>query len=84
MTMKRLHVFPGVIDSDFQGEIKIMAPTLSTIVTLTPEQKLAQLILTPYLLGLDRVLTHQPWGTKGFGSSEKLIGFNRSETLIQS
>jgi dUTPase len=35
MTMKRLHVFPGEIDSDFQGEIKIMAPTLSTIVTLT-------------------------------------------------
>jgi hypothetical protein len=48
-----------------------MARTLSTIVTLTPEQKLAQLILIPYLLGSARVLTNQPWGTKEFGSSDK-------------
>jgi hypothetical protein len=48
-----------------------MARTLSTIVTLTPEQKLAKLILIPYLLGSDRVLTNQPQETKGFGSSNK-------------
>jgi dUTPase len=60
MTMKGLHVFPGVIDSNFQGEIKVMVHTLSTTVTLTPKQKLAQLILIPYLLGSDRVLTDQP------------------------
>jgi hypothetical protein len=54
-----------------------MARTLSTIVTLTPEQNLVQLILIPYLLGLDRVLTNQAQGTKGFGSLIKLIGFNK-------
>jgi hypothetical protein len=54
-----------------------MARTLSTIVTLTPEQNLMQLILIPYLLGLDRVLTNQARGTKGFGSLIKLIGFNK-------
>jgi dUTPase len=64
MTMKGLHVFPGVIDSNFQGEIKVVACTLSSIVTLTPEQKLVELILIPYLLGSDRVLTNQPRGKK--------------------
>jgi dUTPase len=71
MTIKGLHVFPGIIDSNFQGKIKVMARTLSTVVTLTPKQKLEQLILIPYLLVSDRVLTNQPQGTKVFGSSNK-------------
>jgi hypothetical protein len=48
-----------------------MTCTLSTIVILTPKQKLEQLILIPYLLVSDRVLTNQPQGTKVFGSSNK-------------
>jgi dUTPase len=84
MTMKGLHVFPGVIDSNFQGEIKVMACTLSTIVTLTPEQNLVELILIPYLLGSDRVLTNQSGGTKGFGSSNKAYRIQQIRDSHQS
>jgi hypothetical protein len=42
-----------------------MAHTLKTILTLTPEQKIAQLILIPNLLGSAKVLSEQSHGTKG-------------------
>jgi hypothetical protein len=61
-----------------------MAHTLETILTLTPEQKISQLILILYLVGSTKVLSEQFHGTKGFGSSDKAywtqqIGQNRPE-----
>jgi hypothetical protein len=58
--MKGLHVFPGVIDSNFQRVMKVMVYTLTTMVTLTPKENLVKLILIPYILGSDRVLNNQP------------------------
>jgi hypothetical protein len=86
--MKGLHVFPEVIDSDFQGEIRVMVCTHKTILTLTPEQKIAQLILIPYRLGSTKVLSEQSRGTKGFGSPDRAywiqqIGQNRPELELK-
>jgi hypothetical protein len=50
--MKGLHVFPGAIDSDFQGKIRVMARTLKTILTVTPEQKNSTIDINPLSFGL--------------------------------
>jgi hypothetical protein len=65
-----------------------MACTLETILTLAPEQKIAQLILILYLLGSTKVLSEQSCGTKGFGSSDRAywiqqIGQNRPELELK-
>ena len=41
-TMEGLQVFPGVIDNDYTGEIKIMAKALHNIVTIPAEKRIAQ------------------------------------------
>ena len=46
-TMKGLLVAPGVIDSDYMGEIKIMAHSPQGITVIQSGQRVAQLILLP-------------------------------------
>lgn len=67
-TMQGLQVLPGIIDSDYTGEIKIMVQTTRNIITLHPEKHIAQLILLPVILmgkPLSRIR-----GNQGFGSSD--------------
>ena len=45
--MKGLLVAPGVIDSDYMGEIKIMAHSPQGITVIQSGQRVAQLILLP-------------------------------------
>ena len=45
--MKGLLVAPGVIDSDYMGEIKIMAHSPQDITVIQSGQHVAQLILLP-------------------------------------
>ena len=49
-TMQGLQIFPGVIDNDYQGEIKVMAKTIYNIVTIPIRRRIAQLLLLPLLL----------------------------------
>ena len=48
LTMKGLQVLPGVINEDYQGEIKVIARS-DTIHTIQPGMRIAQLLLLPYL-----------------------------------
>lgn len=45
--MKRIRIFPGVIDSDFTGEIKIMVSVEKGIVVIPQGNRIAQLVLWP-------------------------------------
>lgn len=67
-TLKGLSVAPGVIDSDYHGEIKIMAESPRTISTIHSGQRIAQLVLLPL-----KVTGHEIQKTRGtaaFGSSD--------------
>lgn len=65
ITMKGLQVFPGVINTDFTGEIKIM--TQANNVTLPPGQCIAHLILFPFS-SIGRSFLNKR-ENNGFGSS---------------
>lgn len=67
-TLKGLTVFPGVIDQDYTGEIKVMAATMERIIDLPRGTRVAQLILLP-LIAEGRVKETKR-GTGGFGSSD--------------
>ena len=45
--VKGLQIYPGVIDNDYEGEIKIMAASPHGIITVLANQRIAQLILVP-------------------------------------
>ena len=46
---KSFEVVPGVVDSDTLGEIKVMVKALKETVQLHKSQRIAQLLLLPYL-----------------------------------
>ena len=66
----------GVIDSDYRGEI--MVPLLnhsSEVQQIEPGERIAQLIITPYLKGIFNEvdeLTETVRGTGGFGSTGRI------------
>lgn len=62
-----IQVIPGVVDSDYQGEIKIMVSPPTKTVQVFPQQRIAQLLLIPYLKLPNRVL--QEKREAGFGST---------------
>ena len=68
VSMRGLTILPGTVDADYEGEIKIMAYTLKKIITINSGDKIAQLILFPYVPE-GNILQHQKRGTKAFGSS---------------
>ena len=72
-TMKGLQITPGVIDSDFTGEIKIMACAPTNIVSIPSGQHIAQLVMLP-TISMGKIINAQPREGTCFGSSE-LIGF---------
>nr|UVF62129.1 MAG: protease [Bat faecal associated retrovirus 1] len=66
--MKGLHVHPGVIDSDFQGEIKVMCSAPHNVVSIQPGDRIAQLVLVPF--APEGQSLRRKRGTGGFGSSD--------------
>jgi dUTPase len=58
-TVKGLQIFPGVIDNDYEGEIKIMAASPHGIITVPANQRIAQLILVPLHLLLSRFVKNE-------------------------
>lgn len=68
-TIKGLTIHPGVIDQDYQGKIKITAPTREKIIDLPVGTRVAQLLLLP-LPKLPNAIQHTNRGNNGFGSSD--------------
>lgn len=72
--LKGLQVHLGVIDSDYKGEIQIMAQAHKPI-SLKEGQRIAQLLLLPYF----QFPSRRQERTRGFGSTGKHIFW---ETLV--
>uniref|UniRef100_A0A8C3TVQ0 dUTPase-like domain-containing protein n=1 Tax=Catharus ustulatus TaxID=91951 RepID=A0A8C3TVQ0_CATUS len=72
-SMQGLFVLPGVIDSDYTGELMIMAYTLFPPFTITKGQRIAQIIPLPQLTKGIAPLDQQPRQDKGFGSTWGLV-----------
>lgn len=79
-TMKGLLVSPGVIDNDYEGEIKIMAHSQKGITVIEKGQRIAQLVLIP-MANIGNKSQKAKRDNAGFGSSDvywvQAIGSNR-------
>lgn len=63
-----LEVLPGVIDSDYQGEIKVMVKAVRNTAIIHKGERIAQLLLLPYLK-LPNPIIKEERGLEGFGST---------------
>lgn len=65
----------SVIDSDYRGELIILLHNHSSVVQeILPNERIVQIIFTPYLKGIfeeTKELDHTERGTGGFGSTGK-------------
>lgn len=66
-TLKGLTVLPGVIDSDYEGEIKVILEC-NHVMQVTPGQRIAQILLLPYVQQCEAI--NRKRGMQGFGSSD--------------
>jgi dUTPase len=66
-----LHIYPGIIDNDYEGDIKIMAvsPPSHGILTVPANKRIAQFVLVPLHL-LPPKFVKSERGQSGFGSSD--------------
>ena len=69
VAMQGLQSFPGVMDTDYQGEIKVMAKAIYNIVTIPTGRRIAQLLLLP-LLPTNHKYKSPKRGDQGFSSSD--------------
>lgn len=66
--LKGLIIHPGIIDSDYEGEIKILASSPRGIVAISPGDRIAQLVLLPSLHNMFKSGSKKR-GSQGFGST---------------
>ncbi|NXP54716.1 POK9 protein, partial [Heliornis fulica] len=69
ISLMGLFVLPGVIDTDFTGEIHIMAHTLFPPLRVMKGQRIAQLIPLPQLTTGLAAQRQEPRQDRGFGST---------------
>lgn len=67
---KGLIVYPGIIDSDYTGELQVMASTSQAVVTVSKGQRVAQLLLLPCVSQIGQTASSTARGSRGFGSSD--------------
>lgn len=67
--MSGLTVIPGVIDSDYEGEIKIIVQLPTKTFQIKAGQRIAQLLLLPYIDVANKVAQDKR-GTGGFASTD--------------
>lgn len=64
---------PGTIDEDYRGEVKVILINLSNeTITINPNERIAQMVITPYVQGdfkLEEELTETERGEGGLGST---------------
>ncbi|NXF14259.1 POK9 protein, partial [Smithornis capensis] len=68
-TLNGLTVLPGIIDSDYTGEICIMAQTFFPPMFIPQGTRIAQLVPLQQLVDAAQAKSHDPRNTKGFGST---------------
>jgi dUTPase len=66
--VKVLQIYPGVINNDYGGEIKIIAASPHGVITVPANQGIAQLVLIPLHPPLSRFIKNER-GQGGFDSS---------------
>ena len=69
LSFKGISVVPGVVDSDYTGEIKVLVSLPIKTVQINKGQRIAQLLLLLYYQ-TGKTLTSQARGPRGFGSSD--------------
>lgn len=69
-TLKGIQVFPGIIDGDFTGEIKILAAAINGVAAVPQGTRLAQLVLLPLITGSTSSISSRPRGITPLGSSD--------------
>lgn len=69
-TLRGLIVHPGVIDQDYEGQIKIMCSSPRGISSIAPGDRIAQLLVLPSLHS-SFPSNNRVRGKQGFGSSER-------------
>jgi dUTPase len=65
VTIRGLQFYPGVINEDYTGEIKIMTQASGVFVAVSLKIKIAQLVILPNTKK-SRVLSHTLWRAGGF------------------
>ena len=70
LAMQGLTIIPGVIDSDYTGEIQIMASPPTKTLQIHQGPRIAQLLLLPYHTAIGHTVTQNEMQDKGFGSSD--------------
>ena len=71
--MQGLTIVPGVIDSDYTGEIQIMiSPPIKTI-QIHKGQRIAQLLLLPYHTAIGHTVTQSERQERGFTPSDMVF-----------
>jgi hypothetical protein len=66
--VKGLQIYPGVINNDYEGEIKIIAASPHGVITIPANQKIAQLTLIPLHQSLYKFFKNER-GQNNFDSS---------------
>ena len=69
LSLQGISVVPGVIDSDYTGEIKVLISPPAKTVQISKGQRIAQLLLLLYYQ-TKRTLTSQARGPRGFKFSD--------------
>ena len=57
--VKGLQIYPGVINNDYEGEIKIIAASPRCIITVPANQRIDQLVLIPLHPKLSRFVKNE-------------------------
>ena len=73
LAMQGLTIIPGVIDSDYTGEIQIMISPPTKIIQIHQGQRITQLLLLPYHTAIEHTATQSERQEKGFGSSDMVF-----------
>ena len=71
--MQGLTIIPGVIDSDYTGEIQIMISPPTKTIQIHRGQRIAQLLLLPSHTAIGHTATQSKRQEKGFGSSDMVF-----------
>ena len=66
--LRGIQIHPGVVDADYQGEIKIMTSVTQGVTVIPQGDRIAQLDLA-LLDNTSNPVARSSWGAKGFGSS---------------
>ena len=66
--LRGIQIHPGVVDADYQGEIKVMTLVTQGVTVIPQGDCIAQLVLVP-LVNTPNPMAWFSQGAKGFGSS---------------